>query len=155
MVGATQAGYAFSSASVTLVHGMTVPIGGRFHIQHGVSNAMFMPTVHAYSIKGAPERYADAAREVGVAAWDDSDTTACRKLVEELRALNRDLQLPSLRDYGVDRDEYFGSLEAMTQLAFDTGVPSLSPRVPSTEEMMELYRDAWHDSWTEGTAGPG
>jgi hypothetical protein len=43
----------------------------------------------------------------------------------------------------------------MTQLAFDTGVPSLSPRVPSTEEMMELYRDAWHDSWTEGTAGPG
>lgn len=147
MVGATQAGFAFSNASIALVHGMTVPVGGRFHIQHGVSNAMFMPTVHAFSLEGAPERYGIAAREMGVAAAGDDDTKAGEKLVEELRALNRDLQLPSLQDYGVDREEYFGALEAMTALAFETGAPDLSPRVPSAEEMVALYHATWDESW--------
>ena len=148
MVGATQAGYAFSSASVTLVHGMTVPVGGLFDIQHGVSNAMFMPTVHAFSIEGAPERYATAAREMGIASWDDDEATAGEKLIEELRALNRDLRLPSLQDYGVDRDRYFASLETMARQAFETGVPALSPRAPSIAEMIELYRAAWDDAWS-------
>jgi alcohol dehydrogenase class IV len=127
---------------------MTVPIGGRFHIQHGVSNAMFMPSVHAYSVEGAPERYAVAAKEMGAANWEDDDSTACRKLIDELRALNKDLGLPSLQDYGVDRDEYLASVEAMTRVAFETGVPSLNPRVPSTEDVAALYRAVWEDSWT-------
>jgi alcohol dehydrogenase class IV len=148
MVGATQAGFAFSSASVTLVHGMTVPVGGLFHIQHGVSNAMFMPTVHAFSIVGAPDRYATAAREMGIVSWDDDEATAADKLIEELRSLNRDLQLPSLQDYGVDRERYFASLETMAQQAFATGVPNLNPRVPSTEEIIALYRAAWGDGWS-------
>lgn len=147
MLGATQAGFAFSSASVTLVHGMTVPIGALFDIQHGVSNAMFMPTVHEFSVDAAPERYATAARDIGVATWADDDTTATKKLIAALRALNRDLRLPSLQDYGVDRQRYFASLETMAQQALETGVPALSPRVPSTDEMVALYRVAWEDNW--------
>lgn len=147
MVGANQAGYAFSSASVTLVHGMTVPIGGLFDIQHGVSNAMFMPTVHAFSVAGAPEKYATAARQIGVATAAHDDAEAAALLIEELSALNRDLQLPSLQEYGVDRDRYFGSLESMTKQAFETGVPELSPRVPTETEMVGLYEAAWEASW--------
>ena len=147
MVGATQAGFAFSNASIALVHGMTVPIGGRFHVQHGVSNGMFMPTVHAFSIEAAPDRYAIAAREMGVAGADDHDTTAGEKLVEELRALNRDLQLPSLQDYGIDPEQYFASVGAMVEAGVRDGRPDLSPRVPSAEEMASLYAAAWDDSW--------
>ena len=150
MLGATQAGYAFSSASVTLVHGMTVPIGGLFDIQHGVSNAMFMPTVHAFSIGNAPERYAIAAREVGAATSEHDDDAAAENLVEELRSLNRDLGLPTIQEYGVDQDLYFASLEAMAQQAFETGVPALSPRVPSTEQMVQLYRAVWDETWLPG-----
>ena len=50
MVAATLAGLAFSNASVALVHGMSRPIGGFFHVPHGLSNAMLLPAVTAYSV---------------------------------------------------------------------------------------------------------
>ncbi len=60
MLGATLAGIAFSNASVALVHGMSRPIGAFFHVPHGLSNAMLLPAITAFSIPAAPERYADS-----------------------------------------------------------------------------------------------
>ena len=89
-------------------------------------------------------------------AADDVDTdlqadaigggTACAKLIEELRALNRDLRLPSLQDYGVDRQQYFDAVGAMTQLALATGAPGF-PACPRRRSSIALYHAAWEDSW--------
>ncbi len=49
MLGATYAGIAFSNSSVALVHGMSRPIGAHFHVPHGLSNAMLLPLVTAFS----------------------------------------------------------------------------------------------------------
>ena len=73
MLGATQAGLAFSNASVALVHGMSRPIGAHFHVPHGLSNAMLLPAITRYSVPGAEARYAEAARRVGFAARGDAD----------------------------------------------------------------------------------
>ena len=80
MLGSTLAGVAFSSASVALVHGMSRPIGVFFHVPHGLSNAMLLPSVTAFSIPSAPERYADCARAIGVASAADSTEHANQKL---------------------------------------------------------------------------
>ncbi len=45
MIASLQAGIAFSNASVTLVHGMSRPVGALFHVPHGISNAILLPTV--------------------------------------------------------------------------------------------------------------
>src|SRR5438132_10827118 len=58
MLGATTAGMAFSNASVCLVHGMGRPIGAFFHVPHGLSNAMLLPEITAFSVPAAPDRYA-------------------------------------------------------------------------------------------------
>src|SRR6266700_361824 len=71
MLGATTAGMAFSNASVCLVHGMSRPIGAFFHVPHGLSNAMLLPEITAFSAPAALERYADCARAMGVA--DEAD----------------------------------------------------------------------------------
>ena len=68
MLGATQAGLAFSNSSVALVHGMSRPIGAHFHVPHGLSNAMLLPAITRFSVPGAEARYAEAARRVGFAA---------------------------------------------------------------------------------------
>ncbi len=68
MLGATQAGMAFCNASVALVHGMSRPIGAHFHVPHGLSNAMLLPTVTRFSLDAALPRYAEAARLAGFAA---------------------------------------------------------------------------------------
>src|ERR1043166_2682323 len=58
MLAACQGGMAFANSSVCLVHGMSRPIGALFHLPHGLSNAVLLPTVTRFSIRGAPDRYA-------------------------------------------------------------------------------------------------
>ncbi|HLR77535.1 MAG TPA: iron-containing alcohol dehydrogenase, partial [Burkholderiaceae bacterium] len=107
MLAATQAGLAFSNSSVCLVHGMSRPIGAFFHVPHGLSNAMLLPAVTAFSIDAAPARYADCARFMGIAQANDTDDVANRKLLDELRQLNIDLDVPTPKSYGIDKDRYF------------------------------------------------
>jgi alcohol dehydrogenase class IV len=143
MLGATLAGAAFSNASVALVHGMSRPIGAHFHLAHGLSNALLLPCVTRFSVGGAPERYATIAREMGLAGADDSDDTACERLVEELEALNADLQIPSLSSAEVDRDHFDRVVEDMAQAALDSGSPGFNPQPATKEEIVALYREAY------------
>jgi alcohol dehydrogenase class IV len=53
MLAATLGGMAFFNSSVALVHGMSRPIGALFHLPHGLSNAILLPTVTRYSIVAA------------------------------------------------------------------------------------------------------
>ncbi|MEQ8801205.1 MAG: iron-containing alcohol dehydrogenase, partial [Haliea sp.] len=80
MLAATQGGIAFANASVTLIHGMSRPIGALFHVPHGLSNAMLLAEVTAWSVAHAPERYARCARAMDMAAAGDSDALALDKL---------------------------------------------------------------------------
>jgi alcohol dehydrogenase class IV len=143
MLGATLAGIAFSNASVALVHGMSRPIGAFFHVPHGLSNAMLLPTVTEYSIPAAAERYADCARAIGIADSSDNTKQANQKLMEELYALNDELQVPTLEAFGVNREHFFSNLETMATQALASGSPSNNPRIPDVDEMIELYKKLW------------
>lgn len=143
MLGSTLAGVAFSSASVALVHGMSRPIGAFFHVPHGLSNAMLLPSITAFSIPAAADRYADCARAMGVASEQDSSQQANAKLLAELRALNEELQVPTLEQFGIDRERFFELMPTMAQQALASGSPGNNPRVPTVEQMVELYSSLW------------
>ena len=143
MLGATLAGVAFSNASVALVHGMSRPIGAFYHVPHGLSNAMLLPMVTEYSIPAAAERYADCARAMGVASEDDTDAVANSKLMDELYAINEELQVPTPEQFGIDRDHFFNNLPVMAEQALASGSPGNNPRVPSADEIIEIYRKLW------------
>jgi alcohol dehydrogenase class IV len=143
MLGATLAGAAFSNSSVALVHGMSRPIGAHFHLAHGLSNALLLPTVARFSVMGAPERYAHVAREMRLATDEDSDQVACDRLVEELEALNADLKIPSLSEAGVERDHFERVVQDMAQAALDSGSPGFNPQPATKEQIVELYGQAY------------
>ena len=143
MLGATLAGIAFSNASVALVHGMSRPIGALFHVPHGLSNAMLLPSVTAYSISAATGRYADCARAMGYAQHDDSDETANKKLLSELHALNKELQVPTPEQFGIDKTVFFNQLETMAQQALDSGSPGNNPVVPDIGDIIDIYKQLW------------
>ena len=143
MMGATLAGVAFSAASVALVHGMSRPIGAHFHVPHGLSNAMLLPSVTEFSIASAARRYADCAVAMGIAAAGDNVLIANKKLLQELKALNQDLQVPTPQEYGIDKTEFFNKVPVMAEQAMASGSPANNPRVPSLEEMASLYRALW------------
>jgi alcohol dehydrogenase class IV len=140
MLGAMTAGMAFSNASVALVHGMSRPIGAFFHVPHGLSNAMLLPEITAFSAPAALERYADCARAMGVAEEGEGSQSAVARLLDELRRLNQDLKVPSPKAYGIDRARYDELLPVMAGQALASGSPANNPRVPTGEEIIELYR---------------
>jgi alcohol dehydrogenase class IV len=139
MLGATQAGMAFSNASVCLVHGMSRPIGAFFHVPHGLSNAMLLPEITAFSAPAALERYADCARAMGVAAEGEGNQAAVARLLDELRALNEDLKVPSPKAYGIDAQRYRELLPVMASQALASGSPGNNPRIPTADEIVALY----------------
>ncbi len=143
MLGATLAGAAFSNSSVALVHGMSRPIGAHFHLAHGLSNALLLPTVTRFSVSGAPERYAHVARAMDLAGAEDSDRVACDRLVDELEALNSDLGIPSLSQADVDREHFDRVVEEMAQAALDSGSPGFNPEPATKDQIVELYRQAY------------
>lgn len=143
MLAATQGGIAFANASVTLIHGMSRPIGALFHVPHGLSNAMLLPEVTAWSVDHAPARYAHCARYMGIAGESDSDTTACTRLVAALRALTAELQVPGPRAFGIAHNDWFDSLELMAGQALDSGSPANNPRVPVAQDIVQLYQRIW------------
>ena len=143
MLGATEAGLAFSNSSVALVHGMSRPIGAHFHVPHGLSNAMLLPAITRFSLPGAEARYAEASRRIGFAGADDADAVAAAKLVTGLEALNRDLSVPTPADYGIKEADWTGKMALMAEQALASGSPGNNPRVPTADEIVGLYRQVW------------
>ena len=143
MIGATQAGIAFSNSSVALVHGMSRPIGAHFHVAHGLSNAMLLPAITAFSAPAATARYAQCARAMGVAAEGEGDEAAVERLIAALRALNADLEVPGPRAYGIDPARWSDLLPTMARQALASGSPANNPREPSAAEIEALYREVW------------
>jgi alcohol dehydrogenase class IV len=143
MLAATQGGMAFANASVTLIHGMSRPIGALFHVPHGLSNAMLLPEITAWSVGSAEDRYADCARQMDFASAGDSDSTAVAKLVDGLRQLCTDLSVPGPSAYGIAEGEWFGSLDTMAEQALASGSPANNPRIPVASDIVSLYERVW------------
>ena len=143
MLGATLAGVAFSNASVALVHGMSRPIGAFYHVPHGLSNAMLLPSVTEFSIPSAVDRYADCARAMGVANKEDSDEEANKKLLNELEDINKELNVPSPKEFGIDREDFMNNIEIMAEQALASGSPGNNPRVPDNNEIINIYKLLW------------
>jgi alcohol dehydrogenase class IV len=142
MLGATYAGMAFSNSSVALVHGMSRPIGAHFHVPHGLSNAMLLPEITAFSASGSMHRYALCADAMGLPRGDDAHIRV-QRLIEELASLNRDLAVPGPRGYGIDQERWFKLIPLMVEQAIASGSPGNNPRVATTVEMTQLYENIW------------
>lgn len=143
MVRSLQAGIAFSNASVALVHGMSRPIGAHFHVAHGLSNAMLLPAVTAWSAPAALGRYADCARAMGVAEAGEGDQSTVARLIESLRDVNRELAVPTPKSYGISETRWTELLPLMAEQALASGSPNNNPRIPNAEEIQALYQEAW------------
>jgi len=143
MLGAMQAGIAFTNSSVALVHGMSRPIGAAFHVPHGLSNAMLLPAITRFGLEVAQGRYAEASRRIGLAGPADADAVAAEKLADGLTQLNHDLGVPTPGEFGIDKTAWDARLDTMAEQALASGSPGNNPRVPTKAEIVALYQVVW------------
>jgi alcohol dehydrogenase class IV len=109
-------------------------------VPHGLSNAMLLPEITAFSVPAALERYADCARAMGIASEGEGNQSAVARLLDELRALNSDLKVPTPKAYGIDERRYAELMPVMASQALASGSPNNNPRVPTADEIIELYK---------------
>ncbi|ANS47763.1 alcohol dehydrogenase [Bacillus thuringiensis] len=149
MIASLQAGIAFSNASVTLVHGMSRPVGALFHVPHGISNAILLPTVLEFTKTSAMKRLAKIGRSLNKDLYSNSDEEVADYTLGEIKKLCFDLRIPNLKEYGIDEIEFENAISKMASDAIESGSPANNPRVPSYDEIKELYRECFNYKYKE------
>lgn len=142
-IAALEAGMAFNNSSVTLVHGMSRPIGALFHVPHGISNAMLLSVCLEYAKGGATSRFADMAKAIGAAKELDPEDKAADSFMTEIKKICDICQIPSLEEYGIPKDEFFAQIEKMAADAMASGSPSNTRRELDAEVLKDLYRELY------------
>ena len=139
-VAALEAGIAFTNASVTIVHGMSRPIGALFHIAHGVSNAILLPACMEFAIKENTDRFATIGRIMGAADDNTPDEEAAQAFVKEVTRFCKEVGIPTLAELGVAKEDFFAQLDKMASDALESGSPQNTMRIPTKEDLIEIYK---------------
>jgi alcohol dehydrogenase class IV len=146
MLGALQAGIAFSNASVALVHGMSRPIGAYFHVAHGASNAALLGVVAEFSLIGNPTRYTHIARAMRENITGLNDLEAAQLAAKAIKQLIKDIKIPSLKALGVEKEKLDQLAPRIAEDAIASGSPGNNPRQATNDEIVELYKIAYSQS---------
>lgn len=142
-IAALEAGICINNSSVTLVHGMSRPIGALFHVPHGMSNAMLLTRCMAFAATEVSDRLANLAREMRISTFEESDTTASDKFITKLGEICKICEIPTLREYGIDQDKFESVIEKMATDAVASGSPSNTIREVTKEDCMKLYKEVY------------
>ena len=139
-IAALEAGICINNSSVTIVHGMSRPIGALFHVPHGMSNAMLLKECLSFAVSGAYGKFANLGRETGVASDSDSDETAAEKFIDSLQSICDVCEIPTLEQYGIDRDEYYSKISKMATDAVASGSPANTVKEVTVDDCIEIYK---------------
>ncbi|RXM73319.1 iron-containing alcohol dehydrogenase [Clostridium tetani] len=142
-LGALEAGIAFNNSSVTIVHGMSRPIGALFKVPHGLSNAVLLPKCLEFAIQGQEKRFADIAKAIEICKEETSDKEAAEKLVKEIESLCKDINIPTLEEYGIEKNEFYEEINKMAEDALNSGSPANTRRQHTKEDIVNIYKQLY------------
>ncbi|WP_095101146.1 iron-containing alcohol dehydrogenase [Pseudomonas sp. Irchel 3A5] len=135
------AGMAFGNAGVGAVHALAYPLGGRFNIAHGVSNALLLPYVMAWNKMACVERFRDIAEAMGLRVEHLSDEDAANQAVQAMADLCQAVDIPKgMRSFNVPED----AIPAMAEEASKIDrLMRNNPRKLTAADIEKIYRAAY------------
>ena len=155
---ATMAGMAFANGFLGVCHSMAHKLGAFFHLPHGVANALMICHVLRFNAANVPAkmgtfpqydhpdtlaRYARIADHLGLGG--NTPEEKLEKLIDAIEALKEKIGIyGSIREYGVEEEDFLSRLDAMTEQAFDDQCTGANPRYPLFSELRQMYLDAYY-----------
>ena len=155
---ATMAGMAFANAFLGVCHSMAHKLGAFHHLPHGVANALMIDGVLRFNASETPvkmgtfpqyeyphtlERYAEVADALGIKGRNDSEKL--ENLIAAIDELKEKVGIKkTIRDYGIDEQDFLTRLDEMTEQAFDDQCTGANPRYPLMSEIKEMYLNAYY-----------
>jgi alcohol dehydrogenase len=135
------AGLAFGNAGVGAVHALAYPLGGRFHIAHGVSNSLLLPYVMKWNKIACLERFRDIAEALGEKVEHLNDDQAADAAIEAMTRICRYVEIPqSLREFDIPESAL---AEMAEEAAKQTRLLRNNPRKLSVKDIEKIYRAAY------------
>jgi alcohol dehydrogenase class IV len=139
MMGSVMAGLAFNNTRLGNSHAMSHPLGGHFHVPHGVANAIMLPHVMAFNVPAAAAKLARVAAAMGEDVAGLPEEKAAWVAVEAVARLNAQVGIPKgLREFGVDP----AAIPAMAEEAMKSGNVRANPRDTTLEDIVALFEAA-------------
>ncbi|HAT10621.1 MAG TPA: bifunctional acetaldehyde-CoA/alcohol dehydrogenase [Planctomycetes bacterium] len=156
-MAASLAGMAFANAFLGICHSLAHKLGARFHLPHGVANAILLPHVirfnaaeaghrisafPRYDRPQALDRYARAADALGLGGATVADKAEL--LAQAVERLRDRLEMPgSIKEAGVDETAFRAALDELAERAFDDQCTGANPRAPLIADLKAIYLQAW------------
>lgn len=142
-IASLEAGIAFNNSSVTIVHGMSRPIGALFHVPHGLSNAMLLDECLKYAKRGAINKFNKLAQAIGVYKEGMTEEEGANEFVLATGKLLASLNIQTLEEFGVNKEEFMKVVDKMACDALVSGSPQNTMRIPTKEEIIVIYNKLW------------
>ena len=141
MEGSLLAGIAFANAGVGAVHAFAYPLGGEFHLAHGLTNTLMLPYIMRYNILGCPHKFAQMAKAFGEKVEGLSELDGAETAVKFVERLSDDIRVPRrLRDVGVPENAIPRLAEAAMKV---TRLLANNPRKIALEDAVAIYNSAY------------
>ena len=155
---ATMAGMAFANAFLGVCHSMAHKLGAFHHLPHGVANALMIDEVIRFNAAEVPTkmgtfpqydhphtlaRYAEVADALGIKGKNDEEKL--ENFIKALDELKAKVGIKkTIRDYGIDEQDFLARLDEMTEQAFDDQCTGANPRYPLMSEIKQMYLNAYY-----------
>ncbi|WOO89800.1 bifunctional acetaldehyde-CoA/alcohol dehydrogenase [Mollicutes bacterium LVI A0078] len=158
------AGMAFANAFLGICHSLAHKLGAKFHVPHGIANALLLSEVIKYNATDRPwrqgtfsqyehpaaiARYAQYAREMGLTGKDD--VALVEALVKRFDDLKAELGIPaSIKEWGVSEEEFLAAVDQLSEDAFDDQCTGANPRYPMIADLKEIYLRSYYGTEYKG-----
>jgi alcohol dehydrogenase class IV len=137
LLGAFYGGVCIATSSTTAVHALAYPLGGKYRIAHGLSNAMLLPFVMEFNLVGSEPRFHAMAAAMGLPVAGLAPYAAGERMIAALYALNADLGIvSSLRDKGITDRDVEGLVDGAAKV---TRLLDNNPRPMTRSDMRAIY----------------
>lgn len=154
-VASCLAGLSFNTAGLGITHSMAHQLGAVFHVPHGRANAMLLPHIVEYNsginkhsrsqteYHPSVKRYANIAHVLGLSNYNKVMTV--RSLVNWIQFMQKEMNIPlTIQELGtVTPDAYFAAIDRMADAALADTCTANNPRVPTKEDIMNIYKKLW------------
>ena len=155
-VASCLAGLAFNASSLGLNHGMAHQLGAVFHIPHGRANSILLPYIIEFnseiklysrsktSYAPCVTKYCNMARILGVSHLNEIVTI--RALISYIRFMSTEMGMPQSVSEALPnltKEEYESKISLMAKNALQDGCTATNPRIPTVDDVIELYKMIW------------
>lgn len=138
LLGAMFGGICIATSSTTAVHALSYPLGGKYRIPHGLSNAILLPSVMEFNLDATEQKFKDIAGAMDLEIAGLSDRQAAVKMIENLHSLLADLNIEcTLRDKGITENDLDGLVEAAAKV---TRLLDNNPKAMTKQDIRKVYQ---------------